>query len=103
VVLSTLAFMSEVSNAAVTLAGEQVDVRRAVELVGQILVGSVDARTTLEGFLVVLMSVPTFVSRPSVLRPSETSRAKGVRGRSDTVATKAGLTSQRTKNCRGGT
>jgi len=51
VVLSTLAFMSEVSNAAVTLAGEHVDVRRAVELVGQILVGSVDARTTLEGFL----------------------------------------------------
>lgn len=43
--------MSEVSSAAATLAGEHVDVRRAVELVGQILVGSVDARTTLEGFL----------------------------------------------------
>lgn len=51
VVLSALAFMSEMSNAAVTLAREHVDVRRAVELVGQILVGSVDARTTLEGFL----------------------------------------------------
>lgn len=50
-VLSTLAVMSEVSSAAATLAGEHVDVRRAVELVGQILVGSVDARTTLEGFL----------------------------------------------------
>ena len=45
--------MSEVkaSSAAVALAGEHADVRRAVELVGQILTGSVTARTTLDGFL----------------------------------------------------
>jgi hypothetical protein len=33
------------------LAGENADVRRAVELVGQILAGSVTSRTTLDGFL----------------------------------------------------
>jgi transitional endoplasmic reticulum ATPase len=45
--------MSEVeaSSAAVALAGEHADVRRAVELVGQILAGSVTSRTTLDGFL----------------------------------------------------
>ena len=41
----------EVSSAAVALAGEHADVRRAVELVGQILAGSVTSRTTLDGFL----------------------------------------------------
>jgi transitional endoplasmic reticulum ATPase len=41
----------EMSSAAVALAGEHADVRRAVELVGQILAGSVTSRTTLDGFL----------------------------------------------------
>jgi transitional endoplasmic reticulum ATPase len=36
---------------AVALAGEHEEVRRAVELVGQILTGSVSSRTTLDGFL----------------------------------------------------
>lgn len=36
---------------AAALAGEHADVRRAVELVGQILAGSVTSRTTLDGFL----------------------------------------------------
>jgi transitional endoplasmic reticulum ATPase len=45
--------MSEVGapSVAVALAGEHADVRRAVELVGQILAGSVTSRTTLDGFL----------------------------------------------------
>jgi transitional endoplasmic reticulum ATPase len=45
--------MSEVgaSSVAVALAGEHADVRRAVELVGQILTGSVTSRTTLDGSL----------------------------------------------------
>ncbi|MCH9736967.1 MAG: ATP-binding protein [Actinomycetia bacterium] len=42
--------MDEVGGSA-ALAGEGADVRRAVELVGQILVGSVTSRATLEGFL----------------------------------------------------
>jgi transitional endoplasmic reticulum ATPase len=41
----------QVSSVAVALAGEHPDVRRAVELVGQILTGSVTSRTTLDGFL----------------------------------------------------
>lgn len=41
----------DLSSVAVALAGEHGDVRRAVELVGQILVGSVTTRTTLAGFL----------------------------------------------------
>jgi transitional endoplasmic reticulum ATPase len=45
--------MSEVeaSAGALALAGENGCVRRAVELVGQILAGSVSSRTTLDGFL----------------------------------------------------
>lgn len=44
--------MSEMQHAvAAALAGEHTDVRRAVELVGQILTGSVTSRTTLESFL----------------------------------------------------
>jgi transitional endoplasmic reticulum ATPase len=45
--------MSEMGapSVAVALAGEHADVRRAVELVGQILAGSVTSRTTLDGFL----------------------------------------------------
>ena len=44
--------MSETAaEAAVALAGEHADVRRAVELVGQILSGAVISRTTLDGFL----------------------------------------------------
>ncbi|OMC44027.1 ATP-binding protein [Mycobacterium sp. IS-1264] len=39
------------SSVAAALAGEHADVRRAVELVGQILAGSVTSRTTLDGFL----------------------------------------------------
>ena len=48
-----LLVMSEVGapSVAVALAGEHADVRRAVELVGQILAGSVTSRTTLDGFL----------------------------------------------------
>jgi transitional endoplasmic reticulum ATPase len=41
----------EVSSVAAALAGEHDDVRRAVELVGQILAGSVTSRTTMDGFL----------------------------------------------------
>ncbi|MEB3982512.1 hypothetical protein OQ968_14710 [Mycobacterium sp. 663a-19] len=41
----------EVPSVAVALAGEHPDVRRAVELAGQILAGSVTSRTTLGGFL----------------------------------------------------
>ncbi|OBI49786.1 cell division protein [Mycobacterium kyorinense] len=41
----------EVSSTAVALASEHPDVRRAVQLVGQILAGSVTSRTTLDGFL----------------------------------------------------
>lgn len=43
--------MDEVGSSVAALAGEGADVRRAVELVGQILVGSVTSRATLEGFL----------------------------------------------------
>lgn len=48
-----LPHMSELQAplAAAALAGEHADVRRAVELVGQILVGSVTSRTTLSEFL----------------------------------------------------
>jgi transitional endoplasmic reticulum ATPase len=48
----TLSGMSEIQHVvAAALAGEHADVRRAVELVGQILTGSVTSRTTLESFL----------------------------------------------------
>lgn len=46
----TLPAMSEGKSSA-ALAGEGAEVRRAVEFVGQILLGSVNARATLEGFL----------------------------------------------------
>lgn len=46
-----LASMPEANGPVGALAGEAADVRRAVELVGQILLGMVDIRTTLEGFL----------------------------------------------------
>lgn len=49
---STLGAMSQTAaGSAVALAGEHPYVRRAIELVGQILIGSVESRTTFEGFL----------------------------------------------------
>jgi hypothetical protein len=41
----------ETSSVAAAHAGEHADVRRAVELVGQILASSVSSRSTLDGFL----------------------------------------------------
>lgn len=46
-----MAGMAESNGAAAVLAGERTDVRRAVELVGQLLIGSVGERPTLQGFL----------------------------------------------------
>ena len=43
--------MTESTNSAAVLAGERAEVRRAVELIGQLLLGSVSERSTLEGFL----------------------------------------------------
>ena len=43
--------MLEPSSPGAALAGEAVDVRRAVEMVGQILLGSVNTRATLEGLV----------------------------------------------------
>lgn len=48
---STIAAVTESTNSAAVLAGERADVRRAVELIGQLLLGSVSERSTLEGFL----------------------------------------------------
>jgi hypothetical protein len=46
-----MATVAEPEDPSATLVGEEAGVRRAVELVGQILLGSVTARTTLEGFV----------------------------------------------------
>ncbi|HPX37602.1 MAG TPA: ATP-binding protein [Mycobacterium sp.] len=43
--------MAESNGAAAVLAGERAEVRRAVELVGQLLLGSVGERPSLQGFL----------------------------------------------------
>lgn len=46
-----MAAVTQPGDPTAILVGEGADVRRAVELVGQILLGSVTARTTLEGFV----------------------------------------------------
>lgn len=48
---AAMTVMTESNTAEAVLAGERAEVRRAVELVGKILLGSVSERPTLQGFL----------------------------------------------------